>query len=762
MTTSGSLAYGDDSSSSSSSSSYHGYDDGGEFWKYGWHASHENSYSAYSYGGYYGGSYGGGGTPPPPAGTPPPPAPPVAPNAPIWTVLSGGQYCEIDGACVSTGHGSYTSNEHCVVAAGRPLRVYATSFYTESYYDKLSFSSRPGHPYSGSVGPSGVYMGANDTMTWSSDSSVNRAGWTVCAYVPSMAGTLDLDPGHANTDSSHRVVHKRFSGTGCGGSPTVNADAVLDECTTTASGDVWRVTAEVVCAPHAYNSYDGGEGHVSCYGGKINFRNDYAEIPVAITYAEAGCTGTPSVILDNTATCDTSPPRSCGCQSSAPSFAGASAVSAVQPPCKGGLSLCEGPRPPPPNPPPPPFAPPPPPPQPSPPPPSPPCVPAFSPPPYWWTPPPPSLPPPPPSPSPPPSPRPPPSPPGVVISPAPLLYVGLSTELTISGGGLGFNDLLIFLPAGTADCTGAYAASTASAWQRLTPDLRATFTPTATWNANGPLQGVYRLCRCPGLQTSPTSDADFIYYPGTLLIVDVAPPPATPASPSPPPSPPCPPPPPPPAAPPPPPPCPLRRRRSFRRRSCHRLRAHPRRATLPHSRRLCTHHHRPAPHRHRRHRFRRPRCRRRRRRPPHRLRRRPSRRLHPCPPSLHSSRSATQVCRRRHRLCHLGQSHRPRPSHHPRRCLRRRHLRHPRLRHHRHIRPRHPHPRPHRQHHHLHRLPAPLRQRHHHHRRCRRRRRRRPRPRRRPRRHRRHRRTRHSRRPRVDGKLRTCPPRSLP
>ena len=282
MTTSGSLAYGDDSSSSSSSSSYHGYDDGGEFWKYGWHASHENSYSAYSYGGYYGGSYGGGGTPPPPAGTPPPPAPPVAPNAPIWTVLSGGQYCEIDGACVSTGHGSYTSNEHCVVAAGRPLRVYATSFYTESYYDKLSFSSRPGHPYSGSVGPSGVYMGANDTMTWSSDSSVNRAA-TVCAYVPSMAGTLDLDPGHANTDSSHRVVHKRFSGTGCGGSPTVNADAVLDECTTTASGDVWRVTAEVVCAPHAYNSYDGGEGHVACDGAKNSVRKHYAEITDANT-----------------------------------------------------------------------------------------------------------------------------------------------------------------------------------------------------------------------------------------------------------------------------------------------------------------------------------------------------------------------------------------------------------------------------------------------------------------------------------------------
>jgi len=62
------------------------------------------------------------------------------------------------------------------------MTVTATEFDVESHssceYDSLTIG---GSKYCGSVGPQGVTMEAGSTMMWSSDFSVNGAGFVVCS-----------------------------------------------------------------------------------------------------------------------------------------------------------------------------------------------------------------------------------------------------------------------------------------------------------------------------------------------------------------------------------------------------------------------------------------------------------------------------------------------------------------------------------------------------------------------------------------------------
>ena len=56
----------------------------------------------------------------------------------------------------------------------------ATAFNTERRYDKLIVN---GATYDGTTGPSNVVLGSAP-FTWSSDGTVTRAGWKVCARSP--------------------------------------------------------------------------------------------------------------------------------------------------------------------------------------------------------------------------------------------------------------------------------------------------------------------------------------------------------------------------------------------------------------------------------------------------------------------------------------------------------------------------------------------------------------------------------------------------
>ena len=70
-------------------------------------------------------------------------------------------------------------NEACTFTAVQPLTLTATSFATEECCDKFTIGSSD---YSGTTGPDAVPMVPGVTIaSWSSDGSINGAGWTICA-----------------------------------------------------------------------------------------------------------------------------------------------------------------------------------------------------------------------------------------------------------------------------------------------------------------------------------------------------------------------------------------------------------------------------------------------------------------------------------------------------------------------------------------------------------------------------------------------------
>ena len=98
---------------------------------------------------------------------------------PFFSIQSGSAYCQLtsNGACVSDGSSNYGNNERCTIRAGTSLSVTATYFDTESGFDRISIGSTQ---WSGSSGPLSVLMNAGSVMTWYTDGSVARGGFTIC------------------------------------------------------------------------------------------------------------------------------------------------------------------------------------------------------------------------------------------------------------------------------------------------------------------------------------------------------------------------------------------------------------------------------------------------------------------------------------------------------------------------------------------------------------------------------------------------------
>ena len=71
---------------------------------------------------------------------------------------------------------SYGNDEGCVLTLSFPAVITATSFDTEPSFDKLKAN---GVEYDGTVGPNGVLT--DQPVVWYSDSSVERAGFRICA-----------------------------------------------------------------------------------------------------------------------------------------------------------------------------------------------------------------------------------------------------------------------------------------------------------------------------------------------------------------------------------------------------------------------------------------------------------------------------------------------------------------------------------------------------------------------------------------------------
>eukprot|EP00964_Phaeocystis_antarctica_P084446 scaffold53173_cov47-Phaeocystis_antarctica.AAC.1 len=116
----------------------------------------------------------------PPTLPPSPPPPPPSPPPPASFTVVGP--CTVDGACVRSPNypSEYSNSQSCTItptslAVGPHLS--ATAFNTESCCDKLVVN---GTTYSGTIGPSNVFLGSA-SFTWSSDGSDTAAGWAVCA-----------------------------------------------------------------------------------------------------------------------------------------------------------------------------------------------------------------------------------------------------------------------------------------------------------------------------------------------------------------------------------------------------------------------------------------------------------------------------------------------------------------------------------------------------------------------------------------------------
>ena len=118
--------------------------------------------------------------------------------AALLTVSTGSAHCQVTsgGSCVTDGTSSYGNYEACTVTANQPVTVSATSFSTESYFDRIQIGTSR---FSGSTGPSNVAMAAGSTMTWYADGSVTNQGFVICATP--VGGTLGAG-GASNGGSS--------------------------------------------------------------------------------------------------------------------------------------------------------------------------------------------------------------------------------------------------------------------------------------------------------------------------------------------------------------------------------------------------------------------------------------------------------------------------------------------------------------------------------------------------------------------------------
>ena len=99
-----------------------------------------------------------------------------------FKVVEGGQFCQMTSDnCVTDGLGAHNDNERCVIQVQRPGVLAIREFDVESHnqcgWDSVAVG---GIKYCVTAGPAGVGVSAQDTITWTSDFSITKSGWTIC------------------------------------------------------------------------------------------------------------------------------------------------------------------------------------------------------------------------------------------------------------------------------------------------------------------------------------------------------------------------------------------------------------------------------------------------------------------------------------------------------------------------------------------------------------------------------------------------------
>lgn len=121
----------------------------------------------------------------------------VTASAVMWAAVTGN--CTLDGACVQSPNypQDYGNNERCTLqidkALSVPIRV--ERFKTESAHDYLIVN---GKHYSGSAGPNDITPTAS--ISWTTDSSVVKSGWRLCAAKKVATTTTTTETVHCTPD----------------------------------------------------------------------------------------------------------------------------------------------------------------------------------------------------------------------------------------------------------------------------------------------------------------------------------------------------------------------------------------------------------------------------------------------------------------------------------------------------------------------------------------------------------------------------------
>jgi endonuclease/exonuclease/phosphatase family metal-dependent hydrolase len=108
--------------------------------------------------------------------------PEPAVDTPPFKVVEGGQFCQItNDNCITDGSGFHANNERCVIQVQRPgvlaIREFDVESHSQCIWDSVAIG---GIKYCGTAGPAGVGVSVQDTITWTSDRSVTKSGWTIC------------------------------------------------------------------------------------------------------------------------------------------------------------------------------------------------------------------------------------------------------------------------------------------------------------------------------------------------------------------------------------------------------------------------------------------------------------------------------------------------------------------------------------------------------------------------------------------------------
>ena len=101
-------------------------------------------------------------------------------NSSYWQILSGDNVCQLveGGRCVTDGPGNYGNYERCVVKALQSVLLTARQYHIEPRYDYVTVNNVA---HRTSFPSQGVSMNEGATWTWTSDGSVTRPGYVLCA-----------------------------------------------------------------------------------------------------------------------------------------------------------------------------------------------------------------------------------------------------------------------------------------------------------------------------------------------------------------------------------------------------------------------------------------------------------------------------------------------------------------------------------------------------------------------------------------------------